>query len=220
MPAKPREGFIEQRLREISKGPFHTSLGSFMDLFSAIESVLLFVVQFYAKTDWTVTKAMMSPLRVENAITTLNRIIEARRLRGKKISELKTVLTQLGEINKTRNDILHHGLVKDPKGRDNLYLISNKFIARSPKTVFKIRISKTHIDQMRADLLEIHFRLAIRHVASSAASWSINAKRFRRENPLGTPHSWRYKSPSRGTSRPKRRAHVPKQPHRPKPSSA
>jgi hypothetical protein len=199
MPA--RTFSVDHRLIEISKGDFHTALGSFLDEFSTIEMFLIFVVQHYSKVDWAMTKALLSPLRVDNGISLLNRILEARRARSKKAKELKLILDHLGAINKTRNDILHHGFQLDPKGREGIFFVSNDKLARSPKVHFRMQISKRQLDHLRYDLLDINYRLAIRHVGSSATKWSKNAREFQRLNPLGVHPAWRYKPPARASKR-------------------
>jgi|RhiMethySRZTD1v2_1073278.scaffolds.fasta_scaffold01814_1 hypothetical protein len=58
---------------------FFMRLGSFIDMFASVETALLLVVKHYARIDADIARAILSPLRVDNAINHLHRVIEVRR---------------------------------------------------------------------------------------------------------------------------------------------
>jgi hypothetical protein len=209
---------------------FYLSIGRFIDYYSLIEQMLIIVLHHYADTKMPVSLALFYNWRTDQTINALHKIIQVRKLRGAKITELKTCLHQISIITKVRNDLVHLG-PHGHKGKSNgdFKYLSNYLLAFSRKVRRKTPISAEILDRMYSDLFEISFRLIsqlmdsrprLKNRASlsdirrrkhfdSAEFGVLIAKLFRRSYPASRPPAWRYKQPVTKKYRRKSRANRP-----------
>ena len=90
-------------------GNYHRALGAFVTAFSRVEATLLKVLWILARLEAPYAQAVLSGVKIEGAMGLINRIAEAEQWPDNKKAEWQEVFTQLGLINKLRNDILHYG---------------------------------------------------------------------------------------------------------------
>ena len=138
---------------------YFVSLGRFITRFSNTEKVLNHVIHKYSKIEWEMAKALIMPIRVENAITSINRIIYARKLRGPKIEELKAIMRQLGHINSARNAIVHLGVSTKADSRGRFWSTNINYAPKSRIKRFPMSIKI--LDRMSDDLIIINFKLLV-----------------------------------------------------------
>ena len=211
---------------------FYLSLGRFIHYYSMVEQLLIVVLHQYANTAAPVALALFANWRPDQTITTLHRVIQARKLRGPKIVELKSSLQQISIITRVRNDLVHLGAHGTEATGSEMNVISNHLLAYSRKVRRQTPISVEILDRMYGDLLEISFRL-ISHLINarprlkSRVSLSkfqrrkgnepVNPKdfpylfagAFRRANPASQLPAWRYKQPALKKRRRKSRVRHP-----------
>jgi hypothetical protein len=101
------------------------ALGKFISEFSIVETVLNVALWRYAKLDKTIAGGLLGALRVDIAMQNINRVIEARNLKGARINELRIIFDQLGKLNRARNDIVHFGVMEE---RGSHSIVSNKML--------------------------------------------------------------------------------------------
>jgi hypothetical protein len=102
------------------------SLGRFIDAFSRVEQCLLWTLEVYSGVSTQVSRALFSGVRTDAAMGYINRILEATKATKTNRDHAQWLFTQLGHINKLRNDLVHYG-VKDHGG--TAFLVSNKSTA-------------------------------------------------------------------------------------------
>lgn len=130
-------------------------LGRLIEYVSLAELALNMVVVNWSGVDFETAKALFLPLRIDAATGTLNRIIETKKLRGRRVGDLKEILQQLGEINRARNDLVHLGARPKRGG----FKVSNEMFARSRLKLRRVHLSFRSFDQMDADLEYIIWKL-------------------------------------------------------------
>jgi hypothetical protein len=188
---------------------FYSSLGEFIALFASVESILLRVVHEYGKMSWSTARATLSPLRVDQGITVLRRLVKARKLKSLKSKELLNILDQLNNINKLRNQILHQGFTSLNSNAPDDFEVTNKQSAYAQDAIFRLRVSTSILEDMIWDLADMNVRL-VTHLSDLPKGYHrAIAAAFRRSNPLRKPPTWRYKSPAPVKNRRKRSAQAP-----------
>ena len=195
---------------------FHQALGEFIAQFATIETFLLDIIHRYGQLKWTVAKALLSPVRVDDGITHIRRLLFVRRLRTKRAKELAIILDHLSNINKLRNNILHMGFTPLSSPQPDEYLVTNVRFAHARRAHVRKRISTKHLEQLNWDLADMSLRLYCHLLPMPKGEPRNIALTFRRANPLGKPPTWRYKFPSPKKTRRRNRGHPPKRgdPHR------
>jgi len=138
-----------------------TSLGRFMEFFSLAELTLNSVAIVYSKIDFDIAVATFVPMRSDAAIQTIKRIIFAKKLKGKKVTEIQAILSHLDKIREVRNMLMHSGSAQR-HGRE--LVVTNEIFARSPAAIKRFNASKRTIDKMNYDLLVILYWLVHRHL--------------------------------------------------------
>lgn len=181
-------------------------LGSFVSEFSATERALLITIREIADlTDGEVGAALIGGVRVHDGIAMLNRLLDARGLvRPKK--RLTSVLWQLGQINTTRNNILHWGAELVSEG---VFLVSNKHLIHSKQIPQEYTVTPDELRDMTLDLIKIRIHLAI-----EGAKDQLPRKLYRRGLRMIVHNAWSYKPPQRAVPAPRsqRTSQKPKRP--------
>jgi len=182
------------------------AIGNFIQTFSMCEGNLLLVAIEQAKLDPILGKAIFSPLRVDDGITRIRRLMEAKKKRSKSARELENMLDQLAVINKLRNDLVHLGLWAGHRHGTTHRVITNKWAAHARRLIRYRPVSVKIIEDATRDLDDI-WLLIVWH--SSDARWhkgDYAMRALRKAYPIGTPLPWRYKYPEPKSSHRKRRA--------------
>jgi hypothetical protein len=135
---------------------YQQSLGRFVMAFSRIEANLQTVLWHFPGVPSPTAQAVFSGVRTEGAISYINRIGDAQKWRKTKKERLQLVFTQLGHINKLRNEILHYGAELHAP---NTWVISNRLFAHLPERVKETIVSPAILDNATADLNTIEANL-------------------------------------------------------------
>jgi hypothetical protein len=166
---------------------YHLALGRFVSAFSQAEATLLCVLWALARVRPPYAQAVLSGIRIDGAMGFINRIAEAERWPAGKREKWQRIFTQLGLINKLRNDLLHHGagIFGD------FWVVSNRRIAHHPDRLREIHITPSTLDDAAADLGDITYHLILlagRRTGIWVSDRQKLARRLRRR-------AWRYKQP-------------------------
>jgi len=93
----------QERLRS-----YYLGLGRFVDMFAMVEVAIQMALWHYAKTPYTIARAVFGSLRVDSAVAAIRRLIEVRGdIDPVLIEDIRDICQQLILINKVRNDILY-----------------------------------------------------------------------------------------------------------------
>ena len=135
---------------------YHQSLGQFVTEFSNVEALLHGLVSLFAGVKQPTANAVFSGVRIEAAMSYINRIADAQKWRKEKKARLQIIFTQLGQINKLRNEILHYGSTVQTSGT---VLITNKSIVHLKSRIQERRISAAVLNDATNDLMKIFWLL-------------------------------------------------------------
>ena len=97
-----------------SEDDYHLSLGRFIDGFSKLETLLTLLLRSEAGLLSPVGAALIPSVRIDQAVTTIRRVREAKKLPANR--GLEKAFGQLKAIAQVRNDLVHYkwiGLSKD-----------------------------------------------------------------------------------------------------------
>jgi len=190
------------------------ALGEFMATFAGVEHVLNSAVWHYAdlREKPAIAKALFGHLRVDAATSHLTRLIEARKLKGRKIALLRAIITQVGHIAKTRNDIVHLGATRYGKGS---FVVTNRRFAHTQNRIRATYVGVGILRKMVSDL-QTMFGLITILADDLAPGYKLAGVKLM----YGYPNipTWRYKSrgrvarPHRRRAKPQARQHPPQSP--------
>lgn len=167
---------------------FHLALGQFVAAFSLVEVTLLKALCVLAHVRAPYAQALLSGVRTDAAMSYINRIAEAERWPDDKRVDWQRIFSQLGLINKLRNDILHHGAGI----AGNSWLVSNRRVAHHPDRIREMLITPAIINDATADAGDITTLLMLLGGPSVGIVMNRNWRSWMRKR-LREP--WRYKQP-------------------------
>ena len=131
-------------------------MGKMIDSFSTIELQFNPLILAYSKVSPTVARALLLPVRVDESIAIINRLLDIPRRRpSAKVTHIRSILTQLGHINRFRNDLVHFGT----SGYGNNIVVSNSFYARSTRCHRIHNADIRVLENINADLSYIEIAL-------------------------------------------------------------
>jgi hypothetical protein len=173
--------------------PQHTqeywaSLGEFVSTFSIVEVNMQQALWEFAGLSRPLALALLAgSTRIDSAMTLINKISIAKKWKSARKLELQAICTQLGIINKVRNDILHYG-ARFNKGE---WIVSNRALVATQKRIRITKFTVRTLRDMTKDLTAINSRLVY-------LAWGsfMNAK-TRRSFIQVRRYAWRYKQPSK-----------------------
>lgn len=87
-----------------------------MTAFSFVEVSIASALWAVVGIPTKIGQALLSGVRVDQAISLINRVADVKGIKGQTREEMTVVMQQLGVINKARNDILHFGITHDETG--------------------------------------------------------------------------------------------------------
>jgi hypothetical protein len=169
---------------------YHRALGAFVSAFSQVEATLLRALWILAKLKPPYAQAVLSGVKIEGAMGLINRIAEAEQWPESKKSQWEVVFSQLGIINKLRNDILHYGGAMF----GDAWVISNRAVAHHPKRIREIHITPKILEDATTDLGLMNVRLVL--LAGPKAGVIYPRRGGRRDLDRIMQHMpWLYKQP-------------------------
>jgi len=160
-------------------------------------------------------RAVLSGVRIEAAMGYINRIAEADEWPSEVRSKWQKLFTQLGHINKLRNNILHFGTTPTIDG--DRWLVSNREIAHHPSRIREAYVTPAILNNAEDDLgfIDVHaFTLMMRQHPKIPRDALPD---FDRELKNRT---WRYRSQPQAVQVRTTQRTLPKQPRSPRPSRA
>ncbi len=129
-------------------------LGEFVDEFARVENMIRHFLSRMGATNGAVGAALLSGVRVDQAISLTNRVFEARNdPLGR--SALEKYFLQLGSINKLRNELLHHGGHLD-WGNDGI-IVSNFNVAFTRERLRQFTMTVKDMRDAISDLKTIYW---------------------------------------------------------------
>ena len=149
-------GFPKTAAQTKREAEYHQSLGNFVTEFSNAEAILHHLVCKFAGVIQPTANAVFSGVRIEAAMSYINRIADAQKWRKGRKARLQIIFTQLGHINKLRNEILHYGSTVQTSGT---VLITNKNVVHLKSRIQERRISATVLNDATKDLIKIFWLL-------------------------------------------------------------
>ncbi len=124
--------------------------------FSDIEATMQATLWHFAGVSTPTAQAVFSGTRIEGAMQFINRIADAQRWKKSKRNQIQHIFTQLGHLNKLRNEILHYGAWMLAPGA---WIVSNKEFAHMIERIRSIQISPETLREATADVENIQARL-------------------------------------------------------------
>jgi hypothetical protein len=211
------EGASAEFLAEI-QAPYknyNERLGAFMVSFSATEKILLEVIKLAADLDSSVGNAVLGGVRVHDGTSMLNRVLDALSLNEKKAA-LKPALDQLGQINTTRNNILHWGAQIDGADTDQTFLVTNAHLIHERQIPIAYTVTPSDLSAMIVDLSRIQLHLV--NVLENGNNGDVT---FGMSDPIiqrALKKPWLYKPPQRAAPPTRNADKPPRPPRQPKAS--
>jgi hypothetical protein len=141
--------------------PQHTqeywaSLGEFVSNFSIVEVNMQQALWEFAGLSRPLALALLAgSTRIDSAMTLMNKISIAKKWKSPRKRELQAICTQLGIINKVRNDILHYGA----DFRKGEWVVSNRSMVATQKRARITKFTVRALKDMTKDLMAINSRL-------------------------------------------------------------
>lgn len=194
-PAKKRKPRKSSSLRQHEA--FWSLLGQFVWVFSATEVNLRDALWKLSQLKPTIARAVLSGIKIDQAISLIRRIGEAEDWQSARKSEFDYVFAQLIIINSLRNDLLHNQAYVE--GRS--ITASNWFVAHIPE---RIRSTTIHLKDMRHALFDLG-TINLWLVIFAHGEHAGDLRKLARSRP------WRYKLPSPVPRRRKNLNGAPKQ---------
>jgi len=187
----PRKDYVEALLPFLI--PLHTqeywaALGEFVSAFSLVEVNMQQALWEFAGLSRPLALALLAgSTRIDSAINLMSKVSVAQKWKSVRKKELQAVCTQLGIINKVRNDILHYG-ANFSKGA---WVVSNRSLVATQKRARITKFTVPALKNMTKDLMAINLRIVY-------LAWGsfMNAK-TKRSFTQARRDPWRYKPPSK-----------------------
>ena len=164
-----------------------------MDMFATVECTLQMVLWKYAKIPDSTARAILSGVRVDNAMSFINRLIEVDDPGPEIKADLKDVFQQLSIINGARNNIIHYGAVSS-EGDDKI--ITNAYFALTESRVREFPVSPQIFSDLVVDLQKIMMHFVTHHLNEVDMADVMKAQQ---EKILRA--AWRYKPPQQSQNR-------------------
>jgi hypothetical protein len=181
-------------LLPMAPAKYLAALGRFVHAFSWVEDHVAILLWITADVQQPTAQALLSGVKIEQAISLLGRVMDAREISGPDREALEEALRQVSLINKVRNEILHFGAKAQQDGR---LVISNQRTAHINSRLREVTISPETLADMTYDLDAIWVRL---HVYG----WRLRSDHFDFSQSAGhaerLERPWRYRPPQQAAS--------------------
>jgi hypothetical protein len=137
---------------------YNLALGRFVSIFSMVECCLQTYLWHFAGISKPTAQAVFSGIRVDGAMQLINRIADAHNWHDPAKERIKYVFSQLGMINRLRNDILHYG-AETPADLGGDWIVSNKQFAHIPERIQETKINPKILKDATYDLVRINLHV-------------------------------------------------------------
>jgi hypothetical protein len=138
---------------------YYEQVGMFVTIFSEVELRLLQSLWHFSGLKQPVASAVLTGTKVEGAMSLINRIADAEDWSAERRAELQYIFSQLGEINKLRNDLLHFGSFWEHEKDE--WAISNEGFVHASDRLRRRVVSIATWNDAFADLLKIFHALRV-----------------------------------------------------------
>jgi hypothetical protein len=136
------------------------SVGQFVSTFSSLEVTMQLALWSFSGLSNRMARALLSgSTRVDAAMNLINKIAATQKWKKSKRAELNAIFSQLGHINKLRNDLLHYGATS-AKNKDE-WIISNRAVEDTKKRIRTTKITTEALSRLSRDVLNIQLRLSL-----------------------------------------------------------
>lgn len=158
MTSKIEQAILKNILRDVREPlpsdlrRYFEALGQFVTMFSLLKSTMQETLWHFAGVSPPLAPAIFSGTRIDAATQHIKRISEATGWSKEQRAFFDELTLQIGEITRTRNDLLHCGI--QGVDTDNLS-ISNAQFAHINERIRTTKISTLILDQMSGDLMVI-----------------------------------------------------------------
>ncbi len=150
---------------------YYEALGRFTHAFAQMESAVALSLWHYAKMPNGRARAVFSGVRAKDAFSYIKRLAEVSKTSKEAKEDLEYVIAQFGDINSTRNDLIHYGAINIAEGTAS---VTNALKALSEDHVTAFPISPNVLGAMTADIRKIIVHLRVRHAGAKGAKSEKN----------------------------------------------
>jgi len=176
---------------------YHLALGRFIEAFAVAELWVLRALWATAGVNESVGTAALSGMRSRGAIDLIGRLFETRNTTLP--AQLDSALVQMNAINTMRDNIVHWGSSYTGKSLWEAQLVvSNEYLAHTPKKKKTYPLSAPLLDGMREDLntiIQILRQYTISHWPDSLIKRQLLSQDIGLVLAQSLPAQWLYKSP-------------------------
>ena len=135
------------------------ALDEFVHRFSQVEEALQLVLWHYAHVPIPTARALFSGTRVDAAMSQIRRLQTVKpHITQLELDQVEHVFTQLGKINKLRNDVVHFGTQTH---RPDAFTVTNQLLALTPDKIRETPISVEILKDLSSDLVKIATHLMV-----------------------------------------------------------
>jgi hypothetical protein len=173
-----------RRFFRLYKDPYYDALGRFVTAFSMVETTLLRALWNLSRLEPPYAQAVLSGVRIDGAMGYINRIADAEKWTSEKRQDWQKIFSQIGLINRLRNDILHYGTTTYGSVR----VVTNAAAAHTPERIREIHIKPAILNKASQDLWEIFLFVTLLAGTGEIYGRKPTVSRLRRK-------TWRYKQP-------------------------
>lgn len=195
------------------------ALGRFFDALPRVEQALVGLLLSLSGLQREIGLAIFGDIRIDSAISTINRVLEARRTLYDNDPAVETlareqfayVSQQVGIINGIRNKVAHHWTIWLGTKMSH---VTNVFRARTSDSMWMLAISATDLENMAHDLNVAALLLG------DISGQQYGSSALERYRLLRARYPWTYKSPLQGDPSESRPNKTRKRARPPRPSRA
>jgi hypothetical protein len=146
--------FTQQHIQD-----YWAALGKFVSTFSLVEVNMQLALWTFAGMSKTMARALLSgSTRIDAAMNLISKLAEAQQWEAARQTELSYLFTQLGIINKVRNDLLHYGARSQGSGE---WLVTSELLATTKNQIRTTKITIPILEEMTRDITIINLRLTL-----------------------------------------------------------
>ena len=143
---------------------YYLALGRFVHMFAKVELTTFLVLRHYARMTLPAARALLSGIRMDGTQSMLRRLQEIDLIDQVAWADADMLLKHLSDINKFRNDILHHTTMLSESGRG---IVTNAAKAHREDKVTQLLVSPDILNGATADLRKIMVHLHVRHMGKT-----------------------------------------------------
>jgi hypothetical protein len=137
------------------------SVGQFVSTYSSLEVNMQLASWTFAELSNPMARVLLGgSTRIDAAMTLISKMAVAQKWKKAKKSELNAIFSQLGHINKLRNDLLHYGATASKRNKGD-WIISNRAVEDTRKKIRTTKITTEILNRLTQDVTNIELRLVL-----------------------------------------------------------